>query len=251
MSEPTPEKKEEKKSEAFIGANFLELKGGHCFKCHKNYPAKEVNHSILCKERVGANKDGGAVSCGKLTGGECEFSVPPVEICGKCKKAKSHKEEKERCHCGRPIEYSKRVLEKSREYLDECKAIYEIKYRPKVTDKGDVIDEPYVAFDPKIPTIEGLAVVLNVHRDTLYEWEKEYQEFSDIMTSLRHEQANRLINSGLSGAYNPTITKVLLTKHGYREGSEISGPDGKDLFSVDPDKKKKSDDAVKKFLKKP
>ena len=33
---------------------------------------------------------------------------------------------------------------------------------------------------------------------------------------------------GLQGSYNPTIAKVLLTKHGYREGTDITTND-KDL----------------------
>ena len=38
-----------------------------------------------------------------------------------------------------------------------------------------------------------------------------------------------LINKGLSGDHNPTIAKVLLTEHGYREGTELSGEGGKPL----------------------
>ena len=54
--------------------NYLQVMGGHCFKCHKDYPKEELNHTIFCKERVAVNKDGGAVACGKLNGKECEFS---------------------------------------------------------------------------------------------------------------------------------------------------------------------------------
>jgi hypothetical protein len=39
--------------------------------------------------------------------------------------------------------------------------------------------------------------------------------FSDLMTRVRNEQAERLLNNGLAGKYNPVIAKVLLTKHGY------------------------------------
>ena len=42
------------------------------------------------------------------------------------------------------------------------------------------------------------------------------------------KQADRLLNNGLSGNYNPTIAKVMLTKHGYREGIDNTTND-KDL----------------------
>lgn len=73
----------------------------------------------------------------------------------------------------------------------------------------------------KLPTIEGLAVYLGVHRDTIYEWSKLYPEFSDILEELRATQADRLMNNGLSGDYNSTIAKVLLTKHGYNDKQEL------------------------------
>lgn len=108
----------------------------------------------------------------------------------------------------------------------------------------------YGRWKVKIPTVEGLALFLGITRETLYNWEKLYPEFFSIMERLRQKQADALISNGLSGDYNPTIAKVLLTKHGYREGQEISGPDGKDLI---PDKqsKEKSDKALDEYLNGP
>lgn len=101
-------------------------------------------------------------------------------------------------------------------------------------DEGNGPQKLYSRFEVvsnvKVPTIEGLALHLKVRTQTLYEWEKTYPEFSDIMGTVRQKQADRLISGGLSGKYNPTIAKVLLTKHGYREGIEQSGKDGDDLF---------------------
>ncbi len=81
-----------------------------------------------------------------------------------------------------------------------------------------------------LPSIEGLALYLHVHKDTLYEWEKIHPEFSDVLGDIRAKQADRLISNGLSGDYNPTIAKLLLTKHGYSDKQEITGADGKDLI---------------------
>lgn len=118
---------------------------------------------------------------------------------------------------GRPPEYTEEIVTKARQYIDSC---------------FDFIDDPETKVKSvKIPTIEGLAVALKIHRDTIYAWEKEKGKelFSDILAELRAKQANALINNGLAGNYNPTIAKVLLTKHGYREGTEHTGADGAPL----------------------
>ena len=71
---------------------------------------------------------------------------------------------------------------------------------------------------------------LGISRATVYDWKEKYPEFSDIIEKLQSVQADRLLLNGLSGDYNPVIAKVLLTKHGYREGIEQTGKDGKDLI---------------------
>ncbi len=55
------------------------------------------------------------------------------------------------------------------------------------------------------------------------------------------------MNNGLSGDYNPTIAKVLLTKHGYREGIEATGKDGEKLFD-DKEAKEKGKAAIGALL---
>lgn len=105
---------------------------------------------------------------------------------------------------GRPTEYSQEIIEKTLEYLSNCGVFTE-------PDTGKIILV-------NLPSIEGLAYEIKVSKNTLYEWEKKHTEFQDVMDELRAKQAQFLINNGLSGAFNPTITKVILTKHGYREG---------------------------------
>lgn len=110
---------------------------------------------------------------------------------------------------GRPLEYSDEIITKANQYIESCND-EEVPANAENGTRSRV--------NVKIPTKGGLAMYLNVSRDTLYDWSSKYEEFSYIMEKLGANQEDRLINNGLSGNYNPTISKVLLTKHGYREG---------------------------------
>lgn len=85
-----------------------------------------------------------------------------------------------------------------------------------------------------LPSIEGLALRLGIHRDTLYAWEKEDEDFSDILERLRQSQAKKLMDKGLAGQYNSTIAKLLLSKHGYVEKSEQDITTGGDKIQSAP-----------------
>ncbi len=142
---------------------------------------------------------------------------------------------------GRPTKYSDQILKDTQKYLDLCVDSYQrvllSKKKKSVTYKHD--------FVIKVPTIEGLAKYLHIHKDTVHDWKKKHAEFSDLIGDLLAEQADRLINNGLNGTYNPTIAKVLLTKHGYREGHEVANPDGSNVFRPSDADKKAAETALK------
>lgn len=105
---------------------------------------------------------------------------------------------------GRPTEYDDEIRLKAIEYVSIC-------------DDTEEDKENRIARKVRLPSIEGLAYYIKVNKDTIYEWCKVHPEFSDVIDDLRAKQADRLLNNGLAGTYNPTIAKVLLTKHGYRD----------------------------------
>lgn len=117
----------------------------------------------------------------------------------------------------RPTSFTPEMVSKAREYVDSCE--------DKIEDVISGQSEKFTSYKQKttvrLPTIEGLAFFLKIHKDTIYEWEKIHDEFSDVINDLRAKQAERLINMGLSGDYNPYIAKVLLTKHGYNDKQEV------------------------------
>jgi hypothetical protein len=109
---------------------------------------------------------------------------------------------------GRPTDYNDQVLKDSFGYIQSCEDSY-------ITVGEAVIKKV------SVPTIEGLAMYLEVSRSTIYTWQKEHPEFLDIIETLLQKQITALINNGLAGNYNSTIAKVLLAKHGYTDKQEI------------------------------
>lgn len=128
---------------------------------------------------------------------------------------------------GRPTDYTDQIPARTQEYLDSCQD----EVRQVVVGESEKFTSYKEKVVVKIPTIEGLARFLGIHKDTIYEWEKIHPGFSDVLQALRSEQAARLINNGLSGDYNPVVAKLLLGKHGYADKSELSGPDGKPVVT--------------------
>ncbi|EPS9063945.1 DNA-packaging protein [Providencia stuartii] len=72
-----------------------------------------------------------------------------------------------------------------------------------------------------VPSVAGLACYLGVSRSTVQQYAKENEDFSGTLESIKTLQENRLINKGLIGEFNPTITKLMLANHGYSEKQEV------------------------------
>ncbi len=117
---------------------------------------------------------------------------------------------------GRPTDYDETIIPRTLEYINQCIDTEEDYIKSHGKDSQSL--ERLIRV--KLPTIEGLAVYLNVNKTTIYEWESKSIEFSNVLAGLRSKQAETLINKGLSGDYNPIIAKLLLMKHGYAEKTE-------------------------------
>lgn len=100
---------------------------------------------------------------------------------------------------GRPTTYTQEVIEKARDYL--------IKYE----SCGEVV-----------PTVVGLCRFIGRSKATVYNWIKEddKKEFLDIVNEIEEYQHVKLVSGGLSGGFNPMITKLILSKHGYSDKVE-------------------------------
>ena len=105
---------------------------------------------------------------------------------------------------GRPTKYTPELLEKAHQYL---------------------VEWPDITFPCKspIPMIAGLALYLGINKDTIYAWIKEDDkpEFSDICTEVLQQQEVICAAKGIEGEFNATITKLMLSKHGYTDKAEV------------------------------
>lgn len=114
---------------------------------------------------------------------------------------------------GRPKEFKEEYISLVKDYIQECE---------------DAFDKERNEYIVKLPTVEGFALFIGHHKDTIYEWCKENKLFSDAIDEIKNNQLNKLINKGLSGKYNPTIAKLLLSgNHNIREKSDITTDDSK------------------------
>jgi DNA-packaging protein gp3 len=94
------------------------------------------------------------------------------------------------------------------------------KYEPRFIDEVDAYLETTGKENMHIPKIESLAIWLDVSKDTLYAWGKEYPEFSYALGKIMKYQAQQLIDDGIYGGkeVNSTIVKLLLqNNHGMKE----------------------------------
>jgi hypothetical protein len=108
---------------------------------------------------------------------------------------------------GRPTEYTPEIVEKAWAYAN-----------------GGWIE----AGDP-VPSVAGLACEVGISRDTCYEWSKhEDKEFSYILFKIAQTQERQLVKGGLSSVFNASITKMMMTKHGYsdRVETDLTSSDG-------------------------
>jgi hypothetical protein len=115
---------------------------------------------------------------------------------------------------GRPTKYNLAVLDKVEEYLAMCG-------REQTC----------------LPTLEGLAIFLGVHTDTIQEWQKQHPEFSLSIKGILDRQKQQLIDDGMYGGkeVNSTMAIFLLkANHNMIETERkmLVGADGKNLTNL-------------------
>ena len=95
----------------------------------------------------------------------------------------------------RPTDYTEELLKNAYDYLDNC---------------PDVVH-----------TVVGLCLHIGIAKSTCYRWiEEGNTEFKDIVDTVSSLQEQKLVTNGLTNEFNASITKLMLTKHGYTDKVE-------------------------------
>lgn len=76
--------------------------------------------------------------------------------------------------------------------------------------------------DDIVPSVAGLACYLGISRRAIYEYKDQSEEFMHILEGIGAAQEKMLINKGLEGVFNSTITKLMMTKHGYSDKQDLN-----------------------------
>lgn len=104
---------------------------------------------------------------------------------------------------GRPTKYQEEYCQMLIDFFDvEPYEEREINHYEK---DGSVKWTDYKRMANKLPTIRDFAKKIDVHIDTIYEWLKVYEEFSEAYTRAQEMRKWFLIENGLNGCYNPAF----------------------------------------------
>ena len=129
---------------------------------------------------------------------------------------------------GRPTKLTGELLEKAEEYVYDFRANEDV-----------------------VPSVAGLACYLEISRSSLYNYKDENARFLDIVERVELLQEKMLVNGGLMGDFNPTIAKLMMTKHGYSDKQEVDNRSSDNsmrpvfnIVGVSPDDTKASGDST-------
>jgi len=82
----------------------------------------------------------------------------------------------------------------------------------------------HTELNDEVPSHAGLCCYLGISKSTLYEYGRTdselAKEFSHTLAAINVKQEKMLLTGGLRGTTNSTITKLMLSNHGYSDKVE-------------------------------
>lgn len=125
----------------------------------------------------------------------------------------------------------------------------------KLTDeliaKAEMYLVDYMSNEDIVPSVAGLSVYLDIAKSSIYKYKAENARFSDTLERIESKQEQMLLKGGLMGDFNPTITKLMMSNHGYSEKQHIdnTSSDGSmkpvfNIVGVSPDDTSASGDST-------
>jgi hypothetical protein len=133
---------------------------------------------------------------------------------------------------GRPSKYDPALCDAIKDYFNQPP----FKEKQTIIRRRDGSEEEKLEKEPVVlPTLERFAAQIGVHRDTLHEWSKVHEDFSDAIKVAKELQKDILMTNGLMGLYNPTFaifTAKNITDMRDVVNQELTGKDGAPLFGI-------------------
>ena len=123
-------------------------------------------------------------------------------------------------------------------------------YTPEIVQAAwDYANGGWITAGDKVPSIAGLACEIGISRETCRDWASiEGNQFSGILMAIAQKQERELLNNGLDGTFNPPITKMMLSKHGYSDRlDQDHTTNGKDMPAASPIDKALAEALAKKL----
>jgi len=78
-------------------------------------------------------------------------------------------------------------------------------------------------FNHAVPSVVGLCIAIKRSKTSIYDWSKEDgNEFADILKEIHTNQELVVFGRSLTGDYNSTMAKLMLTKHGYSDKQDTT-----------------------------
>lgn len=82
----------------------------------------------------------------------------------------------------------------------------------------------HIELNDEVPSHAGLCCYLGISKSSLYEYGRSNselgKEFSHTLATINVKQEKMLLTGGLRGTTNSTITKLMLSNHGYSDKTE-------------------------------
>ena len=137
---------------------------------------------------------------------------------------------------GRPPKYTPELIEQCWNYL-----------LGDINEKDEKKAQPeWIKLGHPFPSIPSLCLYIGIVSSTAHKWagEDDKKDFSDILKVVKEFQHMQLLNNGVMGLYNPAVTKMILTKHGYSDKVENTNTVTTKTVYIDKEEKEDIDDHI-------
>lgn len=127
---------------------------------------------------------------------------------------------------GRPTKYKKEYCEGIVNYFKDFEPFEELPIEETIDAEGKTTSKTK-RFPVAPPSLTKYATSIDVSRDTLHEWKKNHDEFSDAFAKAKAIYEDVYCDGALLGYYNHGFTALIMkNRFEWKEKSEHSGDGG-------------------------